>query len=241
MSLAYRILYGVGFTPWEQMAQPPIADQIGDFFAREEAGREPPQRLALDLGCGSGIWAVVLARRGWQVTGVDFVPKALRRARARADEARVELRLVEGDVTDLSVIGVGSSFDLLVDFGCFHDELTDEQRRAEGREATAAAPDATLLLMAWKPGRRGPLPRGASSEDIEAAFTEWRLVDDVKMDLPSRAPGYVKGPSRGSIACGGGESIWFSARGLRLPLAGRGNRARHLGIGTSRGGSRSHG
>ena len=64
-------------------------------------GDEAPYGTALDLGCGSGIWAVELARRGWQVTGVDFVPKALRRARARAKEAGVELRLLEGDVTSL--------------------------------------------------------------------------------------------------------------------------------------------
>jgi hypothetical protein len=32
--------------------------------------------------------------------------------------------------------------------------------------------------MAWTPGRRGPLPRGASSEEIQAAFPEWTLVDD---------------------------------------------------------------
>ena len=103
------------------------------------------------------------------------------------------MQLVPGDVTDLRAAGVGSGFQLLLDFGCFHDELTDEERRAEGREATAAAaPGATLLLMAWTPGRRGPLPRGASSEEIEAAFTDWELVEDVAMDLPADAPGYVK-------------------------------------------------
>ena len=193
MSLAYRILYAVGFTPWEQMAQPPISGQIADFFAREEEGRARPYGRALDLGCGSGIWAVELAERGWAVTGVDFVPKALRRARERAEEAGVELRLLEGDVTDLGSAEVGSGFELLLDFGCFHDELTDEQRRGEGREATAAAaPRATLLLMAWKPGRRGPLPRGASREDIQAAFPEWQIADEVAMDLPAQAPGYVR-------------------------------------------------
>ncbi len=61
MSLAYRFLYAAGFTPWEQMAQRPIADQTAELFAREEAGREPPYG-SLDLGCGSGIWAVALAR-----------------------------------------------------------------------------------------------------------------------------------------------------------------------------------
>src|SRR5215211_690779 len=193
MSFGYRILYAIGFTPWEQMAEPQIAGQIADLVARGEEGRHPPYGRALDLGCGSGIWAVSLAQRGWQVTGVDFVPKALRRARERAEQAAVEVEFVEGDVTKLAAAGVGSGVQLLLDFGCFHDELSDEQRKEEGREATAAAvPGATLLLMSWKPGRRGPLPRGASRDDIQAAFPGWSLIEDVAMDLPSGAPGYVK-------------------------------------------------
>jgi SAM-dependent methyltransferase len=193
MSLAYRMLYAIGFTPWEQMADLRIADQIAGLFAREEEGRRPPYGRALDLGCGSGIWAVALAQRGWQVTGVDFVPKALRRARERAEQAKVEVELLQGDVTELEEIGVGSGFQLLLDFGCFHDELSDEQRAEEGRGATAAAaPGATLLIMSWKPGRRGPLPRGAGAEDIQAAFSEWTLVDDEPMNVPTEAPGYVR-------------------------------------------------
>ena len=175
------------------MAHPQIAGQIADLVAREEQGREPPYGRALDLGCGSGIWVVALAQRGWQVTGVDFVPKAIRRARERAEQAEVEVELLEGDVTELDAAGVGSGFQLLLDFGCFHDELSDEQRQEEGREATvAAAPGATLLMMSWQPGRRGPLPRGASRADIQAALPEWSLIDDQAMNLPSSAPGYVK-------------------------------------------------
>jgi len=193
MSVAYKLLYGVGFTPWEQMAElPPITEQISGMFDRAEAGREPPFGRALDLGCGSAIWAVELASRGWQVTGVDFVPKALRRATERAAEADVDLQLIEGDVTALADAGVGSGFQLLIDFGCFHDELNDAQRSDEARGASAAAgPGATLLLMAWKPGRRGPLPRGASREDVASAFSAWRIVDEEPMEV-SQAPRYVR-------------------------------------------------
>jgi SAM-dependent methyltransferase len=185
MSVAYRALYGVGFTPWEQIAAlPGVTRQVSALFDREEQGREPPHGPALDLGCGSGIWAVRLAQRGWQVTGVDFVPKALRRARDRAREAGVEVRFVHGDVTELANTGVGSGFPFLLDFGLFHDELTDAQRKAMGREVSAvAAPGATMLLMAWAPGRRGPLPRGASRADIEAAFPGWSVIDEEAFDV----------------------------------------------------------
>src|SRR3954465_1155425 len=61
---AYKLLYGVGFAPWEQMAKSPlIMEQLTALFAREEAGREPPYGRVLDLGCGSGIWAVKVAAR----------------------------------------------------------------------------------------------------------------------------------------------------------------------------------
>jgi SAM-dependent methyltransferase len=185
MSLSYRILYALGFTPWEQVATlPALRERILALFQREEEGRQPPFGPALDLGCGSGIWGVELAKRGWHVTGVDFVPKALRRARTRAQQAGVEMRLIEGDVTRLSEFDVGSDFPFLIDFGLFHDELTDDQRQAMGREVSAlAAPDATLLMMAWAPGRRGPLPRGASRSDIEAAYPEWHVVGEEAFDL----------------------------------------------------------
>lgn len=191
MSIAYRMLYGVGFTPWEQIATLPVVrGQISALFDREEQGRQPPYGGVLDVGCGSGIWAVELAQRGWQVTGVDFVPKALRRARARAAEAGVEMRLVEGDVTKLGQAGIGSGFRFVLDFGLFHDELHDGQRAAMGREVSAVAePGATLLMMAWAPGHRGPLPRGASRGDIEAAYPIWKVTHEEAFDV-SGAPFY---------------------------------------------------
>lgn len=174
----YGLAYAVGFHPWEDLAtHAPFATTLLELVAREEEGREPPYGPALDLGTGSAVWGLRLAQRGWRVTGVELVENALRRARDRVAEAGVEMRLVHGDVTALGEAGVGSGFRLVLDTGTFHG-LSDGRRVAMGREVSAiAAPDATLILDCFAPRRRGPLPRGASQEDVEAAFPGWAVTD----------------------------------------------------------------
>jgi SAM-dependent methyltransferase len=183
MSVIYKILYQVGFTPWEGSAQQARArKQISAMFDREEDGRQPPHGPALDLGCGGGLWSIELARRGWEVTGIDIVPKALRTARERAREAGVEVRFVQGDLATLRAAEVGSGFRLLLDFGAVHG-LREAQREAVGREVSAvAAADATLLMLAFPPGRRGPLPRGMSHADIEATYPGWKVTEGDALD-----------------------------------------------------------
>ena len=175
MVVPYKLFYRLGFHPWEDLAEhPPFAEKLSELFEREESGREPPYGRALDLGCGSAVWGVKLAERGWQVTGIDLVDKSLERARERVREAGVEMRLIQGDATDLRNTDVGSGFRLVLDTGTFHG-LNADQRAAMGREIDAvAADDATVSLDCFAPRRRGPLPRGASRSDVEAAFPTGR-------------------------------------------------------------------
>jgi SAM-dependent methyltransferase len=191
MSLFYKFQYLVGMTPWEQMPSLPIGQQAVVLLDREEHGREPPYGRALDLGCGTGFWSVRLAQRGWTVTGLDIVAKAVRAARARARKAGVEPLFVEGSVTALTAAGVGSGFRLILDFGVVHG-LPPEQVRAASREVTAVATEhATLLMYAFSPGRRGPLPRGISREEIERAYEGWMITHEEAFDL-TRAPRFVQ-------------------------------------------------
>jgi len=178
MSAFYKIAYQVGFHPWEDLADhPPFADTLTRLIAREEGDGGPPFGRALDVGSGSGVWGVRLAQRGWDVTGVELVAKAVARARKRAAAASVPMRIVRADVTKLRASGVGTGFRLILDTGTFHG-LTGPQRAAMGREITAAAAvDTTVLLDVFAPGRRGPLPRGATPSDIEAAFPAWQITD----------------------------------------------------------------
>jgi SAM-dependent methyltransferase len=183
MSALYRLLYAVGVTPWERMPELPVSEQVAALLGSEAAGGEPLPARALDLGCGSGVWAVELAKRGWQVTAVDAVPKAIRRARERAHEAGVEVRFIEADVTALRGADVGSGFRLVLDFGTAHG-LKPEELKALGREVSAvAAAEATLLMYATAPGRRWPLPRGLDRAEIEAAYGGWQVIDQRAFDV----------------------------------------------------------
>ncbi len=192
--LLYRVLWRFGFTPWERRQA--WAEQVSAMFDREEQGRQPPLGAALDLGCGTGFWSVRLAERGWEVTGVEIVTKALRSARERAQKAGVEVRFLEGSVASLQDTGVGSGFRLVLDFGTVHG-LAPREVKAVAREVSAVTTDdATLLMYAFSPGRKGPTPRGLSRDEVEAAYTGWRVVDEQPFDLSDMPPVFKKAGPR---------------------------------------------
>ncbi len=78
----FRVFYRLGFTPWDGH---PIAQSLRTWS--REGDDALPAGSALDLGCGTGDSSIYLAQHGWKVTGVDFVPKALEKARAKAAAA----------------------------------------------------------------------------------------------------------------------------------------------------------
>jgi SAM-dependent methyltransferase len=156
-----------------------------------EAPDAPVPGRALDVGCGSGRDAVYLAKRGWRVTAVDFVENALARAERRAAEEGVEVQWVRGEAAELARLGLDPGYSLLYDFGCIHG-LPDPARRGAAAGLTElAAPGATLLILAFKAGRRVLLPRGMDEEDIVALLGDgWNLEQSqsvVREDMPAPA------------------------------------------------------
>ncbi len=90
-------------------------------------GIEPPASV-LDLGCGIGRHALELARRGFEVTGVDRTRGFLDEARRSAKEDGLDVELVE---EDMRRFGRPGAFDLVVNlltsFGYFEDPADDER------------------------------------------------------------------------------------------------------------------
>ena len=102
---------------WMYLRRPPWDSGIAPPELREYIAAHPPGR-AIDLGCGTGTNALALAQNGWRVTGVDFIPKAIRAAKRKLKQATLEADLSVGDVTNLR--GITGPFDLALDIGCFH-------------------------------------------------------------------------------------------------------------------------
>ncbi len=82
------------FAPLEALTTPPAARLVR--HARVRAG----QRV-LDVACGTGVVAVTAARHGAHVTGIDFTPKLLERARENASIAGLTIDWNEGDAESM--------------------------------------------------------------------------------------------------------------------------------------------
>jgi len=137
-----------------------------------EVCREKAPGKALDIGCGAGTDSVYLARLGWDVTSLDFMPKALEYTQQRASEAGVSITPLEADITDWEP---PQQYDLVLDHGLLHN--MDPVRFPNYRECLmkALAADGDFVLLHWHPlfpgqasGKVGPTRR--NREDIKAFF-----------------------------------------------------------------------
>lgn len=172
----------------------PWAHEEPTLFLADLCARRPPGR-ALDLGCGAGTDSVYLARQGWEVTALDFMPKALEYTRLRAAEAGVSVTAVEADITQWEVPG---SWDLVLDHGLLHNLPAATHAAYRERVLAALAPGGDFILLHWHPRRPGQPdgrmgPRRVGREEIQRFFApqlqEWLFAREEFEDLPDMVGG----------------------------------------------------
>jgi SAM-dependent methyltransferase len=117
----------------------PVAERL------VRAARVRQGERVLDSACGDGNVALAAARRGAEVTAVDFAPAALERARSRASAEGLEVEWLEGDVHDLPA-GDGWFDRSLSAFGV---TWAEDSRTAIDELLRVTRPEGTVAIATW--------------------------------------------------------------------------------------------
>ena len=111
-NILHRLTFNLWYyfnPPWDSGISPP---ELLNFIRENQPGS------AIDIGCGTGTNVITLAGAGWNVTGVDFAPRAIKIARRKIKKTGKQAELYVRDATNLE--GITGPFDLALDMGCFH-------------------------------------------------------------------------------------------------------------------------
>jgi ubiquinone/menaquinone biosynthesis C-methylase UbiE len=135
-----------------------IAKLLGADRARQAlfdlAPLRPGDRV-LDIGCGTGTFATILKQRfpGVEVTGLDPDPKALARARRKAEQASVSVRFDQGFADSLEYPAM--SFDVVFSSFMFH-HLQGSNREKTLREVRRVLkPEGSFYLLDFEASPSG--------------------------------------------------------------------------------------
>jgi len=119
------------------------ADELCDDLI-ELLGVEPGARI-LDLACGTGRFALPLAKRGFHVVGLDYSAPYLKQARAVAQQQGLSVGIVQGD---MRAIPFSERFDAVINlftsFGYFERE--EDHLKALQEASSALKPGGRVLL-----------------------------------------------------------------------------------------------
>jgi SAM-dependent methyltransferase len=185
--LMYNLMYRFSTPRWDTGLTPP------ELVALIEGELALPAGRALDLGCGTGTNVLYLAQHGWTVVGVDFSPVAIEQARKKARNLS-GAAFVQGDVSQVSRLGIDGPFDLVLDVLCFHS-LPADQRQAYAQEVgRLTEPGALFMIWAITADRQKPLPGvpGLRKEEVVDRFGQDFTLERVQsVDGPRKLDWYT--------------------------------------------------
>jgi SAM-dependent methyltransferase len=168
--------------PWDTGISPP---ELIEFLQQNKPGR------AIDMGCGTGTNLITLAQAGWQVTGVDFAPRAIKLAKQKIRRAGISAEVFVRDATRLT--GINGPFDLALDIGCFHALSRKNQGKYLEELDRILTPGGFWLQYGFL--KSGATPSGTGLDEADLSHISARLT------LLSRRDGHDDKRNR--------SSAWF--------------------------------
>jgi len=157
----------------------------------------------LDAGCGTGNTSLFFAARGLQVTGIDFVEEAIRRARGKATERGLSVEFLVKDAMTLA--DWDRRFASVIDSGLFPIYSgADRQRYVKGL-SHVVQPGGRLFLFSFSD--QVPVaewhPSGVSRQEMYDAFADGWEIESLRLVSGEARPEDVdKFPK--------GDWMWFA-------------------------------
>lgn len=125
----------------------------------------------LDVGCGTGENALLLAQHGLEVVALDASPAAIEQAREKAAARELEVTFLVADAYDLA--SVGRRFPTVIDSALLH--IIGDRRRYAAQLAQVVAPTGRVILLEISSAAPIPYPK-ISEEEIRDAFgPPWQI------------------------------------------------------------------
>lgn len=136
----YRRVYDAGARFWEA---PIPTEELADFIKQHNFSKGIK---VIEFGCGEGRDSIFLAKSGFNVTAVDIAPSAIKRAKERVKEERVEVDFLVNDVTALKGISDGN-YDLGINIACLQMFPEYEDRRRHFSEVFRVLKSKALFFL----------------------------------------------------------------------------------------------
>jgi len=81
----------------------------------------------LDVGCGEGFYSIYLAKKGFDVTGIDISERAVEYAKKNAEKEGVKIKFLVMDVNDLEKLN--EKFDFVFEWALLHSIMPKQRER----------------------------------------------------------------------------------------------------------------
>ncbi len=130
-----------GQIPWE-IYEPPI--ELIEVIENQIV--KPCETL--DIGCGTGNYAIYLSKKGFTVTAIDISENALAIAREKALQAGVEITFIKADALELTQT-LHKKFGFILDYSLLHHIPLENTRVYSQQFKKLLLPKGKLLMICY--------------------------------------------------------------------------------------------
>ena len=81
----------------------------------------------LDIGCGEGFYSIYLAKKGFDVTGIDISENAIKLAKQNSEKEGIKIKFIAMDINELEKLN--ENFDFVLEWTLLHHIIPEKREK----------------------------------------------------------------------------------------------------------------